>query len=247
MAHIHKRELIIGFTFGISFFIILILMFQPFFEGSKNFLAYSDDVFNQLTKGSSYFIPKLKADIEKYRDIQIKGEITLKKSSEKAQVDLEDDIKLMSLLLEGAGASVKVKDSSLEVTGDLYLILKAALEDADYMYWNNDQVLRDKYGHSDAKKILRVWHKSLSQLNKYLLKEKKTEEAKIINIVLTKGIEPGYNFFGINPKSIKEQALTLIALLFFYLFYTLWWGYAMVYLTEGLGLSTKKPKKKREV
>lgn len=247
MAHIHKRELIIGFTLGISFFITLILIIQPFFEGGKNFLAYSDDVFNQLAKGSSYFIPKLKSDIEKYRDIQIKGEITLKKSSEKAQVDLEDEIKLMSLLLEGAGAFVRVKDSSLEVTGDLYLILKAALEDADYMYWNNDQVLRYKYGHSDAKKILRVWHKSLSQLNKYFLKEKKTEEAKIINTVLTKGIEPGYNFFGINPKSIKEQALTLTALLFFYLFYTLWWDYAIFYLTEGLGLSIKKPKKKREV
>jgi hypothetical protein len=36
-------------------------------------------------------------------------------------------------------------------------------------------------------------------------------------------------------------------MLVFYVLYTLWWGYAILYLFAGLGLSMKKAKVKKEV
>ena len=38
----------------------------------------------------------------------------------------------------------------------------------------------------------------------------------------------------------------LSGLLVFYVFYTMWWGYAIFYMFEGFGLTMKKAKVKKE-
>jgi len=49
----------LGGLLALSFLGVLLLIFSPVFDG-KNGLVYSDDLFNKLSKGSSYFIPKVK-------------------------------------------------------------------------------------------------------------------------------------------------------------------------------------------
>jgi hypothetical protein len=46
---------------------------------------------------------------------------------------------------------------------------------------------------------------------------------------------------------VVDRAGLMIFLLAFYVFYTMWWGYAIFYLFEGFGLTMKKAKVKKEV
>jgi hypothetical protein len=63
---------------------------------------------------------------------------------------------------------------------------------------------------------------------------------------MKKGVEVGYNFYGIEPKKASSKAGILSFALIFYVIYTLWWGYAILYLFHGLGLEMKA-RVKREV
>ena len=45
---------------------VLALIFSPVFGDGKNGLVYADDMFNKLSKGSSYFIPKVMKSNEKF-------------------------------------------------------------------------------------------------------------------------------------------------------------------------------------
>ena len=78
-------------------------------------------------------------------------------------------------------------------------------------------------------------------------KQKKMDEANVINETLKKAVEPAFNFYQIEAQSVVDKAFTMIFLLSFYVAYTMWWGYAIYYLFEGIGLSMKKAKVKKEV
>ncbi len=61
----NKKTFGVGIVLAISFLSVLFLIFTPVFDG-KNGLVFSDDAFNKLAKGSSYFIPKVSKSVEKY-------------------------------------------------------------------------------------------------------------------------------------------------------------------------------------
>jgi len=42
----------------VTFAGVLALIFSPIFGDGRNGLVYADDMFNKLSKGSSYFIPR---------------------------------------------------------------------------------------------------------------------------------------------------------------------------------------------
>ncbi|AIH04654.1 hypothetical protein [Thermodesulfobacterium commune] len=244
MAAMRKKELTLGVIFTLVFIGILFVMFQPWFGRGQNFLAYADELFNSLAKGSAYFIPKTKTKVEKFKGKILDIEINLKKPTDTPQ-DLQTRIALNTKLYTLAGAQVEDKgNGKIKIVGDLGQILSSALEDADAMYWNKGDFIKEKYGYQDEKKMFRQWHNSLSAINKKLTLEKKAEMAQIVNEVVTKAIEPSYNFYGITPESVKSKPGLLTGLLVFYVLYTVWWGFAIMYLMEGLGLSTKKGKKK---
>jgi hypothetical protein len=48
---------------------------------------------------------------------------------------------------------------------------------------------------------------------------------------------------GIKNKEVKAGIMT--GLLVFYVLYTMWWGFAIFYLFEGVGLTMKKAKIKK--
>ena len=149
------------------------------------------------------------------------------------------------------GAKVEVKGAELKIEGDLGLVLKAALEDADMMFKNEGDKIKAKYavamGTDDEKQMFRQWNNVLPKIDKAFKKEGKIEEAKIVSDVTKKAIEAAYNFYKVDAVQVKDKAGLMTFLLVFYVVYTLWWGFAIFFIFEGIGLTMTKAKVKKEV
>ncbi len=231
----NQKTFNMGMLLAITFFGVLALIFSPVF-GGKNGLEYSDELFNKLSKGSSYFIPKIEERAKKF----VGNSITVN-----VKMDKPENVDKAVKMLIDAGAQVGVKDSTLTVTADLGKLAGVILKDADAMYKNNGSVISARYG-MDERDVMSVWWTILSKMNFEFQKMKKIEESGLVNETMKKGIEPAFNFYGVEAQDISDKALTVLALLVFYVAYTMWWGYAVFYLFDGFGLSMKKAKVKKE-
>ena len=222
---------------ALSFVGVLILIFSPIYGGGMNGLDFADDLFNKLSKGSSYFIPKLKEANKEFQGKPFAVTITLEKPKEAEQINK---------LFTAAGSKVEVQGTNLKIEGDLGKTVDLVLKDSDLMFHNQGKELTTAYG-MDEKEVMRAWWTALSKMDKFFKKNLKIEEANHISEVSKKGIEPAYNFYKIEPQRVIDRAGLMIFLLAFYVFYTLWWGYAIFYLFDGVGLTMKKAKIKKEV
>jgi len=231
----NKKTFSIGIVFAISFLIVLFLIFSPVFDG-KNGLVFSDNAFNKLAKGSSYFIPKVSKSVEKYNGKPLTASI---------KVENAEQIENTSKLFAMAGATVAANGSELKVNGDFGSILQSVLTDADSMYKNDGKTVSERYGY-DEKTVMKNWWNALSGIEKSLKREKLVSEAKAVSDVMKKGVEPGYNFYKIDTNKVADHAGMMSGLLIFYVAYTMWWGYAIFYMFDGIGLSMKKAKIKKE-
>ncbi len=232
----NKKKLSIGLFLGVSFLAALLFIFSPVFDG-KNGLEFADKTFNELAKGSSYFIPKVTKAVEPFTGKQFAATIKLEKA---------DDAVRTARLFTLAGATVDIKQSTLKLGGDLGVVLKSVLQDSDAMYKDNGKVVSDRYGY-DELKVMKDWWLTLSAMEKVLKKDKHFTEAKIVSEVNRKAVEPAYNFYNIDPQKVSEHAGMLTGLLIFYVVYTVWWGYGIFYLFEAVGLNMKKARVKKEV
>lgn len=249
MANAQKKHLAWGLILLVSFVGVLILIFAPIYPGGLNGLEFSDDLFNKLAKGSAYQIPKIKKSVEKFKGKPLDVVIDVKKPTDKPG-DAEKRAERIAKVFTVNGAKAEVEGSKVHITADMGAILLAALEDSDQMYANNGDFIMKKYGVTDEEKMkqmFRQWHNAFSLINKKLTLEKKAEDAMIVKKVMTAAIEPAYNFYGIQSVKISEKAALAAGLLVFYVLYTMWYGFGVLYLFEGLGLSTKKAKVKKEV
>ena len=231
----NKKTFSLGVVFAISFIAVLALIFSPVFDG-KNGLVFSDDSFNKLAKGSSYFIPRVSKSVEKFVGKPLSVIIKLDKAE-----DAEPTAKLFTT----AGAKADVKDTEIKIEGDLGAILQSALKDSDSMFNNDGKTVSDRYGYEE-KTVMKNWWAALSSIEKGLKKDKLVTEAKVVSDVIKKGVEPGYNFYKIAANKVVDHAGMMSGLLVFYVAYTMWWGYAIFYMFDGLGLSMKKAKVKKE-
>ena len=241
MAKTNKKSLIIGFMLAISFFGVLGLIFSPVFGDGRNGLTYADDMFNTLSKGSSYFIPDLQKKAEKYKGQTLTVKISAAKPDDKPG-DTEARIKNLSTVLTAAGAKIDVAGTDLNIEGDLGAILASALQDSDAMYKNQGDAIKTRYNFDDEKKIFRQWYNAFTAMDKALKKDGKVEQAQIISDVTKKAIETAYNYYKIEAVKVKDKAFLMTALLVFYVAYTMWWGFAIYYIFDGVGLSMSKAK-----
>lgn len=232
----HKKAFNVGAFLGFTFIGILFLIFSPVF-GGKNGLEYSDDLFNKLSKGSSYFIPKLAKDVEKLPPTPYNVTVKMDKP--------ETAEKAVKLLL-AAGTQVGAQGNEITINADLGKLLSVVLKDSDAMYHNNGAEVASRYGMNE-KEAMKLWWTVLNRSIKELQKEKKIDQANLIAEVNMKAIEPAYNYYGIQAQSVIDKAGTMTGLLVFYVLYTMWWGYAIFYMFEGIGLSMKKAKVKKEI
>ena len=228
----HKKTFTIGFIMLVSFALCYIGMMSPSFGNGRNGLEFADDTFNSLSKGSAYFI----ADAQKVADGQMGNMINVQiKASSPAEA--EKWAKLYSL----AGAQVKVKEAALTIEGDYGKILGAVVADSDSMYHNDSKPLEEKYGYN-GREATYNWNASLKKIDTaFKSNQKFTEEADLIK-VQQKALEPAYNYYGIEIKKVSENKLTLVFLLSFYLVYTVWYGFGLYYLFDGLGIVVSRKK-----
>lgn len=238
-----SKHTVRGLTLLISFTVVFILIFMPWYGKDQkghdmNGLEFSDDLFNKLSKGSSYFIPGIRETVAKFDATEIGVEVALKKPENAAKT---------VALLQKAGITAEIKaDGKVAYSGKMGAIFARVLQDSDDLY-NNDAAKVGAFYGMDGKEAVKLWHELLSGSIKALQKQLKVPEASAVNLVVLKGIEPGYNFYGIPAESVGSKAFTLIGLLVFYVVYTLWYGFGIFELFEGMGLSMKKSKAKKEV
>ncbi len=240
----NKKPFGVGVVFAISFISVLFLIFSPVF-GGKNGLQFADDSFNKLSKGSSYFIPKVAKSNEQFMGKRFSVSIKADKPDDKPG-DAEKRAENIAKVFTTAGAAVQVTGTSVKIEGDLGRVLASTLQDSDAMFKNEGDKIKARYGTDDEKKTFRQWHNALSKIQKEFQKQKLIDESKIVADVLKKAVEPAYNFYKIDGQKVVDHAGMLSGLLVFYVAYTMWWGYAIFYMFEGIGLSMKKAKVKKE-
>ena len=256
MAGAHKKHLGFGIVLAISFWVVLFLMFSPIFPKTvdglpQNGLQWADEMFNQLAKGSSYFIPKVAKSNEKFMGRMFSIVIKLDKPEDKPGDAEERAERASKLFTVNPGAKVEVSGAELKIEGDLGLVLKAALDDADAMFKNEGDKIKAKYAAAmateDEKQMFRQWNNVLPKLDKAFKKEKMIEEAQIVTEVTKKAIEASYNFYKVEAVKVKDKAGLMTFLLVFYVAYTMWWGFAIFFIFEAIGLRMSKAKVKKEV
>jgi hypothetical protein len=241
MAKTNKKSLSIGMLLAASFFGVLLLIFSPVFGDGRNGLTYADDMFNTLSKGSSYFIPELQKNSEKFKGQTLSVKFSAAKPEDKPG-DTEKRIENISKVLAAAGARIAVTGTDMMIEGDLGAMLASALQDSDAMYKNQGDAIKTRYGTDDEKKMFRQWYNAFTAIDKNLKKEGKVEQAKIISDVTKKAVETAYNYYKVDAIQVKEKAVLMTALLVFYVIYTMWWGFAIYYIFDGVGLSMSKAK-----
>jgi len=256
MASAQKRHMAYGVLLAISFIVVLVLIFSPIFpktaEGEpQNGLQWADEMFNSLAKGSSYFIPKVTKSNEKFMGNMFAVTLKMGKAEDKPGDGEKRAERSAQLFIVNEGARVEVNGAELKIEGDLGKVLAAALRDSETMYRNEGEKIKVLYGTvmktEDEKQMFRQWWNVLDKMNKQFVIEKKAAEAKIVSTVMKKSVEAAYNFYKVDAVKVKEKAGLMVFLLVFYVVYTMWWGFAIFFIFEGIGLSMKKAKVKKEV
>ncbi len=220
-----RKEFYGGMGLFGGFIVIFIMMFMPIF-GGKNALDYLDSLYNSISKGSAYYIPKVREETDKFGGTSI--QVTLPMTSG-IQADQT------AALFKQSRASVEISDDRLQIAGDLGKILENSLTDADVMYHNDGRKLSEKYGYPE-RQVMFNWWKALQGMDKVLKKQKQFGAAQAVDLVGKKAIETAYNYYGIEPQKISDRFGIVMFSLFFYVVYTLWYGFAILFMFEGWGL-----------
>jgi hypothetical protein len=224
ISGIRRGKLALGSFLLVTFLAVLVGMFQPLFNG-HNLLEYLDNLYNSISKASAYYIPKLRQEVKESGSTSLRLTLTFQDPS---------TAKSAARLLEKAGARVELSDSGLTAEGRLESILGQALNDSDSLYHNRDQDLSNRYGMS-GRVALYTWWKTLGSMEKDLQRKNLFAAAEMTGRIKTKAVEGAYNYYGIKPQPITERWGTVVFSLIFYVVYTVWYGYALTFLFEGLG------------
>jgi len=225
MARKSNKELMLGIVLGISFLVVLVIMFSPLF-GGENALHAADRLFNSIAKGSTYYIPDVMKRMEAYKETKFEATIKLP--------DADFAVKARKLLTD-AGAECTGEGLELKVSGSLWALFQLALKDSDAMFQNRGDEISGKYGFPE-KEVLFVWWKTFGLLAKDFERQGRFKEAAAVSEVMKKGVEVGYNFYKIVPEKASARWAILTFSLVFYVVYTLWWGMAIYCIFEGVGL-----------
>ena len=214
----------------VSFFAILIAIFMPLFPGTTgnkvNGLDYLDNFFNQLSKGSAYYIDQQIKKAEKYNNQQFTTSLKMKSAEEAA---------VAAKLFGTNKITATAEGDKVKVSGDFGSMITIMLKDADDMYNNKGEALTAKYGVNERQTIY-SWYQSLVAMEKGMTKEGNFAQAKFVKNCMTKAVEPAYNYYKVEAKSVKAEMVMLIASLAFYVIYTMWYGFGLLFLFEGAGI-----------
>ena len=221
----HKKQFLTGSALLAGFTVVLVVMFLPIFDG-QNFLDYMDSLFNSISKGSAYYIDDLIEEGSEFEGKSFTADLALEDAAQAGDI---------APLFSKNGGRVDLDGAQLKVTGDLGAVLGACLADADQMFANNGAALSQKYD-TDERKALYGWWLALKAMDKAFKKQEKFAESRFVLNVVKRGVECSYNYYTIEPQKISEKFLVVLIALVFYVVYTLWYGFAIMFLFEGWGL-----------
>ncbi len=220
-----KKTFYVGLGLLIGFVIVIVIFFLPIRNG-KDSLEYLDTLYNSISKGSAYYIPKVKEEADTLMGKKVNLTLEFADGKQAEQV---------ALLLEAGEAEVVSSGARLHVESDLGRILANCLSDADAMYHNEGRQVSAKY-HYNERLAMYNWWQALKGAEKDLKKQNKFKEAKIVDLILKKAVETSYNYYQIEPQKITDRLGIVILSLLFYVIYTIWYGFAIMFLFEGWGL-----------
>ena len=236
-----KGPFIRGSILLISFLILFFILLTPVMHDEHGKpvtgLQYADNVFNELSKGSSYFIPGVRDSIKKVETLNVNINVKLKKP-ELGETAV--------LAFQKAGAQASFADGKLSYQGNLGALLASATDDADRLYHNDADSVSQKYGGENALKVARAWWYALSPSIKELQKQSLIADTQVVDPVIRRAIEPGNNFFSVTAVKVADHIWLMSGMLIFYVLYTLWYGFSIFELFEGIGLAMTKSKVKQE-
>jgi len=221
----NKKEFYGGFGLLVGFFVILFIIFSPVFNG-QNGMEYLDDLYNSISKGSANYIPKVKKETDTFKGNTVNMALKMADENQAQQT---------AALFTEAGATADVSGAQIDVSGDLGNILANCLEDSKNMYNNDGATVSNKYDYNE-RQVLYNWHTALKAADKDLKKQKLFKEAKTVAMVIKKVVETSYNYYTIEPLKITDKMGIVIFSLVFYVAYTLWYGFAILFMFEGWGL-----------
>ncbi len=217
-----------------TFFVVLILIFMPLYPdvtpGTKtDGLTFMDNFFNSLSKDSAYHVPDQLKKAQGFNgqafeaDLKYKSPVLAQQAAEVLNVN---------------GFAATAEDVHVKASGDFGKLLAAVLNDADLMYKNDGQAISGKYQTLDEKTAMYAWHNTMAALGKSLEKggPDKLAMANTAQAVSTKAIEPAYNYYQVELKPIRQNLPLLIFALVFYVVYTCWYGFGILYFFESLGV-----------
>lgn len=237
----NKQSFTRGMLLLISFIALFIVILMPVFKlenGQKvTGLDYADDLFNRLSKGSSYFIPAVEERVKPLAGQAVNYTVTIKKTA---------SIPLIAEILQKTGAEVSVNEAKVTVKGDLGTILSSAVATSDKMYFNDGAAVSKEYNNVNPLAVTTAWWQFLTPSIKELQKQGKISEASVVDAVVRRAVETGHNFYSVEATKVSQNILIMTALLVFYVIYTMWYGFAIFELFDGIGLTMKKSKIKQE-
>ena len=221
----NKKKFYTGVALLAGFAIILGILFSPVF-GGRNGLNFLDSLYNSISKGSAYYIPAVKEKAEAFSDVTVSVSLTLGSGVSMEQV--------ASMLIK-SGVQAVPGDGKLQVSGSLGHIFDSCLEDAELMYANNGEVVQRKYG-LEERQVLYNWHSAFKAMEKDLNRQKNFKEAKVVGTVIEKAVDLSFNYYGIEARKISDSPWVVVFSLAFYVIYTLWFGFSILFLFEGMGI-----------
>ncbi|MBU2511927.1 hypothetical protein KJ966_11355 [bacterium] len=220
-----NKDLFIGIGLLLGFAAVLTLMFMPLFQGN-NLINKIDNLYNNISKGSAYYIPKLKKDAKSFSGQYIRLQLLI--DNERLKGDLAN-------LLNVNGIPSQSEDGQLIINADFGQLMGICLDDTDLMYANEGEKVRTRYGIQE-RRVLYTWWKGMQAIDKFLIKQKKYNESKLVSSIIQKGVEASYNYYGIEAQNIRDRVFMVVFSLMFYVVYTLWFGFAILFLFKGAGL-----------
>ena len=221
-----KPSLYKGVGLMVSFAVVLILLFLPLING-HNPMEYMDNLYNSISKGSAYYIPKARETVRQYQGAPLAVTITLSDNAQASRVQQ---------LISDQDVAAQSAGDRLSITGSVNTLLSNALMDADIMYVNDAGQIAAKHGYNE-RQVLFDWWSTLKALEYELNKQKRFDAAKMVTLVQTKAVETAYNYYGIKAENIGDKIGIVLISLVFYVVYTLWYGFGILYLFEGFGMN----------
>ncbi|MEW6427743.1 MAG: hypothetical protein AB1568_06885 [Thermodesulfobacteriota bacterium] len=225
-----KSEFSLGLVLMLGFWAVFAILMSPVFPGKSgkvNCLDFMDNLYNSISKASAYYIPKVQEKAAAYQGTEINLGIKAKNDAEAAR---------FRNLLATAGAQVTAgTDNSVSARADIAAITRTMLADADAMFANQGEAIRARY-NAEPRQALYDWYAINKAMVKTLEEAGDFKTAKILYDTQTKAIEPAYNYFGIESTPIRTQVVTVVLSLVGYVVYTLWFGFAILFMFEGWGL-----------